>query len=271
MGKLINKLQQMAWARNLVRLLRLHLLGNWWLHRFPVKRDLPGSNVHYRVRWLDSLAVSTLMFQDNNLYSPSDIPQKVNTFADLGCNVGYFTCWLLHETKNNRLKGIMVDANEEILEEARWHVETNRLQDVHTLCGFVGGSERDGEADFFVHLSTECSGAYPPPGTHVDTTCRHKKVPYISVEKNWTKYMGDVPCDLLKVDIEGAELDFFKTEPDFLKRVQTIFVEWHKWKVDLEQINSFLTEHDFSLKRVLDTNLDEKVGTAIFLKNTTVN
>jgi hypothetical protein len=83
--------------------------------------------------------------------------------------------------------------------------------------------------------------------------------------------MGDVPCDLLKVDIEGAELDFFKTEPDFLKRVQTIFVEWHKWKVDLEQINSFLTEHDFSLKRVLDTNLDEKVGTAIFLKNTTVN
>jgi FkbM family methyltransferase len=271
MGNIINKLQRMAWARKLIKFFRLHLLGNWWLHHFPIVRKLPGGDIRYRIRWLDSLAVAAQMFQGNKLYPATDIPNRINTFADLGCNVGYFTCWLLSETRNNRLKGIMVDANEEILEEARWHAQTNGLQGVETLYGLVGTGDREGEADFFVHLSTECSGAYPPPGSEVGSSCLLKKVPCINIEINWKKLMGDVPCDLLKVDIEGAEMDFFKTETDFLRRVQTIFVEWHEWKVNLEQINSFLKEHDFSLRKVLDQNPAERVGTAIFSKNPSNN
>jgi Methyltransferase small domain len=82
------------------------------------------------------------------LYPTSNMFDGIRTFADLGCNVGYFTCWLCHQLKSTQLKGLMVDAHADAIEDARWHVATNNLRNVHVLHGLVG-TRGKGASEFF--------------------------------------------------------------------------------------------------------------------------
>ena len=54
------------------------------------------------------------------LYDPALLPKDFTTFADLGCNVGYFTCWLVQLAQGRKIKGLMLDANPEAVKEAQW-------------------------------------------------------------------------------------------------------------------------------------------------------
>jgi FkbM family methyltransferase len=225
---------------------------------------LPGSNIRYRARRLDSLALSVEMFDQSSLYPHSEIPTPLRTFADIGCNAGYFLCWLCREAKTTSLKGLLVDANDEILEDAKWHVEANGLKDVHVAHGLVGTNKSGETADFYLHPSYTFSSANPSPEAISKTSWVVKKIPCISIEEKWQKYFGDTPCDLLKVDIEGAELDFFRNEPVFMKRVQRIIVEWHKEQVSFETMKDFLAQQGFSLKKITEEKHD--VGTAVFVR-----
>jgi len=249
--------------RKTVKALRLHVPVNSWLHHFPVVKTLP-SGIRYRARRVESLALSAEMFDENALYDITDSPADIRTFADLGCNVGYFTCWLCDRLKNTQLKGLMVDANAEAVEDAQWHVEQNNLHDVYALHG-LAGLPKEGFKDFFLHTSNVCSTATPEPGVSADSWTR-VQVPCLDIEDNWHKRFGDTPCDLLKMDIEGSEKEFFQNETRFMRRVKTVLLEWHKCKVSLDEIVGLLSPQGFALKKILYQN--EAAGTAIFVKNT---
>jgi FkbM family methyltransferase len=268
MRKLIFRLIGSKYVRTVIKILRLHLLGNWWLRHFPIVRTLPGSGIRYRARRLDSLALAVEMFESDTVYSASDLPANIRTFADLGCNVGYFTCWLCDHLKHQQVKGLMVDANAEAVEDARWQVTANNLSDVHVLHGLVGTGRKDGEATFYLHAANVSSSAVPSVAALRQAfTWTQVQVPCLSVEENWQSLIGDAPCDLLKVDIEGSEMDFFRAEPAFLRRVQTIVVEWHKWQVSFADMEKFLAGQSFTLKSVVRE--DPKYGTAVFSRKVT--
>src|SRR5687767_7371513 len=96
MRKLITSISRSAAARECVKALRLHVLANAWLRRHPVIRRLDGSGVVYRATRLESIPLAQEMFEKGALYDAALLPKNFTTFADLGCNVGYFTCWLAH-------------------------------------------------------------------------------------------------------------------------------------------------------------------------------
>src|SRR5580658_2950286 len=97
MRKLILRMTGSARTRNAVKALRLHLLANWWLRLVPVVKTLP-SGIRYRARRVESLALSSEFFDSDVLYDINE-GAAIQTFADLGCNVGYFTCWLCDKLK----------------------------------------------------------------------------------------------------------------------------------------------------------------------------
>jgi FkbM family methyltransferase len=275
MRKLFLRLANSAGVRGFVKGLRLHLLGNWWLSHFPVVKTLPGSSVRYRARRLESLALSVEMFDQGELYPVDALPSRVRSFADLGCNVGYFTCLLCQRTKSTDLKGLMVDANPEATREAQWHVEANGLRDTQVLQGLVGSGTQKTKAEFFVHKrSNVCSTDVLPEGvgssSHWSSVDDWEKisVPCLSIEQNWQKRFGNENCDLLKLDIEGSELEFFQNETEFMRRVQSILLEWHKQRVTLDQVKSLLGNQGFSLKSVLHE--DEGAGVATFVRGTSL-
>jgi FkbM family methyltransferase len=265
MRKLILRLTGSETIRTIVKILRLHLLANWWLHCFPVVKNLSASGIRYRARRVESLGLSVEMFDDGKLYSISDLPSNIHTFADLGCNAGYFTCWLCDRLKNRQIKGLMVDANAEAVEDAEWHVRMNNLNGVHVLHGLLGVESESGRADFFLHVSNVCSTAVPQDeAMNQNHTWTRVQVPCIKLEENWHSRFGNIPCDLLKIDIEGSEMDFFRKEPIFLQRTKAILIEWHKWHVDFKEIETFLSERNFTLKIILHEG--DNLGTALFVR-----
>ena len=105
-----------------------------------------------------------------------------------------------------------------------------------------------------------------PAAADASPAWKRIKVPYVSIEGTWAKLFGDEACDLLKVDIEGSEMVFFKAETAFLKRVQVILLEWHKPQVTLDEFRDFLAQQGFSVKAVLHEG--PQVGTALLVRQT---
>jgi hypothetical protein len=68
--------------------------------------------------------------------------------------------------------------------------------------------------------------------------------------------------DLLKIDIEGAEMDFLRSHSLFLERVDAIVIEWHNWITSLPGVRRLLEQRGFLLQNLY--NEDQHAGTALF-------
>jgi len=264
MANLVSSLSRSAALRRVVRGLRLHRLGNAWLRRFPLVKRLPESGVIYRATRLESIPLAHEMFQKGNLYDAALLPAGFTTFADLGCNVGYFTCWLAHLARGRRLRGLMFDANPDAVEEARWHAQANGWTDVHGSHGILGEDTPSGAVDFFLYESNICSTSQMPDVDKMGLKGKWTRisVPCVRLEAEWRKRFGDTRCHLLKIDIEGSEMNFLAAEQSFLALTDAVLIEWHKWRVSLDQVRSFLQARGFAFVKTIEEN--ENMGTACF-------
>ena len=238
---------------HLVRWLRLRQMAALVLKTFPRVRSLPGSGARYRCRYLETLLLSDEIFH-RNVYDRAIDPKLVTNFADLGCNVGLFAVLLLHRTGRRDLKGIMVDANPDMTAETQWNLSANQLDNVFPLYGLVGATTDAKEADFYLLPSNLGSSQFPvyEPGKPPKGDWKKLTVPRIDLETAWLKHCGDVRCHVLKVDIEGSEGKLLKTDRAFFKRVDTIILEWHKWIVSREEVETLLKEQGFELVEVFE-------------------
>jgi FkbM family methyltransferase len=266
MRKLLFRLSRSAFARDAARFLRLTKIANAWLRRFPFVRRLPGSGVVYRAARLESIPLAVEMFE-RNLYDASLLPANFSTFADLGCNVGYFTCWLAHLAKQRSIKGLMIDANPDAVKEAEWHVRANRWTGVYTLNGIVGEHSPSGFVDFYLYESNICSNSSLEQMQQLGLKGQWTKiqVPCLTLSTEWKKRFGSDRCNLLKIDVEGSEMNFLQSDADFLKQVDSILIEWHKWRVALPDVQSFLQARGFKLGKILDES--DQMGTAFFTRS----
>ena len=262
--RLVNSLSRSARLRRCVQVLGLHRLGNAWLKRFPLVKRLPGSGVIYRATRLESIPLAVEMFEKGNLYDSALLPKGFTTFADLGCNVGYFTCWLAHLAAGRKLRGLMLDANPHAAAEAQWHAQSNGMTEAFALNGIAGGGQPGEFAEFFIYESNICSTSHLPDIERMNLKGRWEKiqVPCLKVEDHWRKNFGDTRCHVLKVDIEGSEMDFFRTEETFLTLVDSVLVEWHAWRVTLDDLRTFLEPRGFAYVKTIEES--EQMGTAFF-------
>jgi len=245
-------------------MLRLHELANWYLRHFPWVKRLP-TGVIYRATRLESIPLAVEMFEKANLYDASILPANFTTFADLGCNVGYFTCWLAHLANGRKLRGLMLDANADAVAEAQWHANINQMPEVFAVYGVAGEGLQNDSAEFYLYESNICSTSHRPD-TGLTGEWKRMCVPCVSVDEHWRQHFGELRCHVLKIDIEGSELSFLKTEQSFLRLVDSIMIEWHKWRTNLPEIKAFLGTHGFVLKNILEEN--QAMGTAFFVAQT---
>src|SRR6266850_2994171 len=266
MRKLISRLSRIAVLRRIVQLARLHHVANFALHHRPLVKKNPGSGVLYRASSLESIPLAVEMFDQGLTYDQTFLRGlgPIETFADLGCNVGYFTCLLAHLNPGQRLRGLMVDANPDVVREAAWHAEANQLTEVYAMHGIVGEPSPTGQSQFYVYESSICSSSQPLNNSQANLkgVWTEVKVPCLLVEKVWLEKFGNARCNLLKIDIEGSEMKFLKSEQTFLARVDSILLEWHKWSVQLPEIEAFLKGYGFDQIKVFEE--DQSMGTCFF-------
>jgi FkbM family methyltransferase len=264
MRQLLTSLSRSAALRRGAQRLRLHRLGNWWLRRHPMIRQLPESGVRYRATRLESIPLAVEMFEKGNLYDAALLPRDFTTFVDLGCNVGYFTCWLAHLARGRVLRGLMLDANPEAVDEARWHAQANAMPQVYGVHGIVGEGKPGEFAEFFLYESNICSTSHLPDTERMQLKGHWEKirVPCVRIGDHWRNHFGEARCHVLKVDIEGSELNFLQAEETFLKQCDSLVIEWHKWTVQLDTLLEFLQSRGFEYVKTIEEN--EQMGTAFF-------
>ncbi|MEP7015312.1 MAG: FkbM family methyltransferase [Verrucomicrobiota bacterium] len=247
----------------LVRWLRLRQFVHLLLKIHPLNRTLPGSGVRYRCRDLETVGSAHRIFVCNNYGKVID-PKTTRTFVDLGCNVGLFGALLAHETGCRDLRGLMIDANPAMIDETRWLLATNDLDRVAALHGLVGAAGDGDTAEFYLLPSHLGSSQFPvyDPGKPPKGNWRKLAVPRIDLEAAWQERFGDVRCHLLKVNIEGSEEKLFRAETMFLRRVDRIVVQWHKWLVSRESMEETLRSQGLALVEVLREN--DSSGNALY-------
>lgn len=244
MNKHIIRVSKWAGLRRGFRGLGLHRVYNAWLSRFPRVRRVGGQV--YRARRTESVSLALELLEGGDCYEARFLPEGFRTFLDLGCNVGYFAVWLYAQAQERALMGYMVDGNARVIEEAKWHVRTNAWKGVVIVeHAAVGVPVRDGRAQFFVQAADTVSTGRPPA---VDLKRFYQEITVPGIRfmgGRWKRLFGDVPCDVLKLDIEGSELDFLRVERAFLKGVRVIFCEYHKDRVTFAELERFLAREGF--------------------------
>ena len=89
-------------------------------------------------------------------------------------------------------------------------------------------------------------------------------VPCVSIEANWRQRFGDARCHLLKIDVEGSEMNFLRAERSFLSSVDSVLIEWHAWGSTLDEIKKYLGECGFAYVKTVEES--ENMGTAFFAR-----
>lgn len=257
MISLVVRLGRHEWLHRLVAVLHIHPMAASLLRRFPLQRRLKSSALVYRVTSLDELSTEFEIFKHES-YAPALGEGSVETFIDLGCSAGWFPLWLAARAPNTRLRGLLIDANPRMVAEAIWHLTRNGLTECTALHGAVGLPPGESMTRFHVHPSSSASSVLPyQPGKQVPVKGRITEltVPAISVAREWSTLFGNTAVDLLKVDIEGKELDFVVFESSFIQaRVRKIVIEWHKWLVSLASLDAHLESIQFVRRGVHDEN-----------------
>src|SRR5712692_2094473 len=265
MDRLILRLGRHRSLHTLVAVLQVVPIVDMVFGHLPCRRRLRRAGYVYRVTSLDQLSLESGLFKREE-YGPAINGHRVATFIDLGCNAGWFTLWLVDRNADPSMRGLLVDAHPRMVAEAIWHVKQNRLANCFVVHGAVGLPVGQSSTTFHLHPSASASSVLPyQPGKQLPAKGRivEVDVPAVSVSTEWSSRFGDSSVDLLKIDIEGKELDFVVNEARFLQqRVKRIVIEWHKWCVSLEQLAAHLDSSGFELRNVCDET--DIVGLAVF-------
>jgi FkbM family methyltransferase len=253
MNKTLVAISRNGILRRFFRGLRFHRLYNRWLARWPRKKTLPKSGITYRCCRTESVSLALEILEGGNCYDGKYLPKDFVTFADIGCNVGFFMCWLAEQAGDRSISGVMIDANPRVVEESQWHVASNKLDGIHVVHGLIGVDQQDGNAAFYLCEADTCSTAVLTD-LHLQNERMFSKIdaPVVSFESEWHQRMGDQRCNILKIDVEGAEMGFLKSNSTFLQLVDSIYIEWHKYAVSFDDLTHFLKERGFELLRIVE-------------------
>jgi FkbM family methyltransferase len=238
---LISWLDSRPGFHTLVDRARVRQIADRVLGLLAIEQRLAPGDVIYRHRNIDSFVTADEIFRRRTHHD--FVRPKVRTFADLGCNVGYFIAVVTSITGRRDLRGVAVDANPIMAGESRWLVERNGLHGVAVEHAAAGVAR-----DFFVSASSMSSSTRPDAlreGRALN--CTRTTVATVDIEALWLKHVGQERCHLLKVDIEGSEADFINNGNPFLDRVDDIVLEWHAWATSEATMRGRLESLGFSL------------------------
>lgn len=210
----------------LVDAMRIRQVVSFFLGMMPLRLRQGGLRVPIRC-WSDILAYNEIFRV--RVYDSVLGKESLGAVCDLGCQSGMMILRMASLGCAPR-KALLIDANPLAVARCRANLKGAQLKGYSILHGAVGCSG-NGAADckqtisFSVRpseLECQLSEFGQQRGDKVIN------VPVIDLEFAWTNEVGDVPCELLKMDIEGAEIGVLRNDTKFLRRVRRVVLEWHE-------------------------------------------
>lgn len=207
--------------------------------------------VHYR-DLKEFHSVKREIFAEGVYELEIDKPDPV--IIDAGAHIGLATLFFLSRFPLAQVIAIEPHpANFELLDQNIWQ---NRLEN-QVITVQTALSSQGGPLTLHADPTQEwLSTASVRPGAWTGD----QETEPIEVPTNPLSEFLDQPVDLLKLDVEGAELDVLQSAGDLLKNVKTIIMEHHPTTYAVEkQLTELLEKHGFSVIK------DRPRGLQIFL------
>jgi FkbM family methyltransferase len=198
---------------------------------------------------LEAWLVEKEIFQEGIYDGVFDLA-NIRTFADLGCNRGFFGVWLSAKTRSD-LKGILVEANPFLIPEIQALLKMNHFSKMQVLQGAAGGGMGGGEVEILIPPTDVGAGLKATTEKSLaGDKCEVARVPALRVGEVWRqRFPNGERCGILKIDIEGAEKRFFEDEGDFLSLVDRVVVEVHESMVSIQEIRELISKNGFVIKK----------------------
>lgn len=205
-------------------------LKNWWIYPLDIfgwlhKGSLytfkyrNGMKVVFRAGTYDTLINFEIFGCGEYTHHFMADVSGFRRFIDLGAQTGVFALSLM--VRNPSLQGICVEATGENFDVLNRNINQNGFASrIETLHRAVWG--KTGE-QLVIHMSNHNSGSH---SVVIDGTGRRdgETVETISLKD----LVGNERCDLLKLDIEGAEYEvLYNADIEILARIQRIVMEAH--------------------------------------------
>lgn len=259
---LLAVLHRNRFINSLVKWSRINKFVDFCLSNHPLIRRTRTGLV-YKVGDVPSMVVA------NEVFGPGAYAKAVkliapSTFVDLGANVGYFPVLVADVVNSRQIRGLCVEPNPSLRESAIFHITTNMLENVHFKEAAVGSDTSGAEIDFFINPSHIASSVFQKfnPLIPVGGKVQRIKVPALNVLEEWDRLFPKSRIDLLKIDIEGAEVDFLQSHSSFIERVDSVIIEWHAWVTSLHEVSRLMERYGMVLEEVYDE--DQHAGTVLF-------
>jgi FkbM family methyltransferase len=169
------------------------------------------------------------------------VPQ-VGSFVDLGCNCGFFTAALMAEAHArgwNIISGLLVDAEPQSVALSRALLQRHHWENFQVTRALVGQSGQ--EKVFTISKKSQCSGAknvLEPKGREV-----------MRAASLATLLQGRT-ADLLKIDIEGSEIDLLESEAELIASFRYVILEWHVPHCPGTWVRDWIQAHNLKVLKV---------------------
>lgn len=233
------------------------------LRVLPVYNRVPRSPLVFRITSAADLLTSRELFRGGEYDALRELG-PIGSFVDAGCNCGYFTLFAASLGQPHSVSALAIDAHPDMVAATQWHLDRNGLTGIRAVWGLLGSQQAEHDI-FFMHVDSPGSSRIPvtPDINVTPRPWRSISVPTMSLAEEWQKHFGNMGCDILKIDIEGSELDLIRHDQRFLFLASAILVEIHKWLISVPELESALRKCHFARYRFLRE--DHHVCIALYL------
>jgi FkbM family methyltransferase len=151
----------------------------------------------------------------------SRLAPSLESFVDVGCNIGHFTC--LFRRINSIVPVLSIDANPRMIERAKANAQSNQFSDI--IWENIGIGQHEGELTLHINDERPSQASFGAGKSQPALIRAHQ----IRVEPLSTVIArsGIDSIGLLKIDIEGFEPALFQGLPlEFMSRIKRMVFEY---------------------------------------------
>ncbi len=245
--------------------------------RFALSNRRLSEIVHWEMARANLRTVEVRIPLSHELFCPIPDPEAIYSFSevfirreygsilgnmplplrwlDLGSHCGYFSLFMEWEARRAGLCGkrsaLLVDGDPGGVEKTRRLLVANGLTEgfdvMHGAIAAGSGEVMFGRRAF---MASSLVSADASPSDKI-------RVPIL--DSAFLMKLFPPPYDLIKVDIEGAEIEFFHHYIPVIAGANALLIEWHSWNSsgsDGEGIAKILDGMEFPVRRTVQPPLD---------------